>query len=319
MDAHPLVPKEPTMSFDLRRVIIFCLFAYGISGAAAAFIALNGGLNGRLGQWILLVLAAWYMPGPALANLLTRLVTGEGFGDLWLRPRFRTGWRVWLAAWVLPWLLVVTGAGVYFARFPQHFDGSLSAVQQFFAQAEEQTGQALPLTPWAFVAIQLAQALLIAPLVNAVPTLGEEFGWRAYLHQKLMVLGWRRAMLWMGLIWGAWHWPILAMGYNYGLDYAGAPWLGMLLFLWITFHLGVLFGWLTLHGRSVWPAVIGHGAFNGIAAVGVLFVQGEPHPLLGPLPIGLIGSLPLALVGTWLWLRAPSVEQALVHPTKPAE
>lgn len=319
MDTRPVLSAAQSTGFDLRRVIIFCLFAYGISGAAALFIALNGGLNGQLGQWTFLVLAAWYMPGPALANLLTRLVTGEGFGDLWLRPKFRSGRSAWLGAWVLPWLLVVAGAGVYFVFFPQHFDGSLSAVQQFFAQTEQQTGQAVPLTPWTFVAIQLAQALLIAPLVNAVPTLGEEFGWRAYLQQKFLVLGWRRAMLWMGLIWGAWHWPILAIGYNYGLDYAGAPWLGMVLFVWITFHLGVLFGWLTLRGQSVWPAVIGHGAFNGIAAIGALFVQGEPHPLLGPLAIGLIASLPLALVGTWLWLRAPGVDHTPLDPATPAD
>ncbi len=310
MTTSPMESQARATTLDLRRVVIFCLFAFGISGAAAAFIALNGGLGGRLGAWTVLVLAAWYMPGPALANLLTRWVTGEGFQDLWLRPKIRAGWRAWVAAWFLPGLLVLAGAALYFALFPQHFDPSLTAVQEFLAQAEAQTGQAVPLTPWAFVMILVAQALLIAPVVNAVPTLGEEFGWRAYLQQKFMVLGWRPAMVWMGVIWGVWHWPILLMGYNYGLEYAGAPWLGMLLFVWITFHLGVLFGWLTLRGQSVWPAVIGHAAFNGIAGIGVFLAQGEPNLLLGPMAIGLVASVPLAVVGLWLWWRAPGIAQA---------
>ncbi|MFZ5436543.1 MAG: hypothetical protein ACOZCF_09630 [Bacillota bacterium] len=46
----------------------------------------------------------------------------------------------------------------------------------------------------------------------------------------------------------------------------------------------------------MWPAVIGHGAINGIAQIGVLFVKGRPNPLLGPMPVGVIASLPWALV-----------------------
>jgi len=61
----------------------------------------------------------------------------------------------------------------------------------------------------------------------------------------------------------------------------------------------VLLAWVTLRGRSVWPALIGHGAINGIAPLAVLFIQGQPSVLLGPLPVGLIamlGYLLLALV-----------------------
>ena len=34
-------------------------------------------------------------------------------------------------------------------------------------------------------------------------------------------------MVVMGIVWGLWHAPIIAMGHNYGTDYLGAPWLGM--------------------------------------------------------------------------------------------
>ena len=38
-----------------------------------------------------------------------------------------------------------------------------------------------------------------------------------------MPLGARKTMLIMGVIWGVWHWPVIAMGYNYGVE-AEAAW-----------------------------------------------------------------------------------------------
>jgi membrane protease YdiL (CAAX protease family) len=288
---------------DRRRVVIFCVIALAIAGPAALYLALTGGLAARPGR-TLLVLGLWYMPAPALAHLLTRLLTREGWQDLYLRPHLRHGWPMWLIAWLLPALLVIAGAALYFALFPQEFAG-MAQVEALLAQAAAQTGRPLPLTPALFVLVQTLQAIVIAPVVNALPTLGEEFGWRAYLQPKLLSLGWRRAMLAMGLIWGVWHWPVLALGYNYGLDYPGAPWLGMLVFLWFTFAVGTLLAWLALRGGSVWPAVIGHGALNGIANLPSLFVQEAPQPLLGPMAVGLIGGVGFALVGMWLWWAGP--------------
>lgn len=293
-------------ALDLRRILLFCLLAFAISGTAAIYIALNGGLESLSGLSGLLILALWYMPAPAFAHLLTRLITREGWSDLGLRPRFRRGWPAWIVAWFLPALLVIAGGALYFVIFPQHFDSTMGPARALMEQAAGVTGEALPFGPEVLILIQVIQGVLLAPLLNALPTLGEEFGWRAYLQPKLMVLGWRRAMLWMGLIWGAWHWPIIALGYNYGLAYVGAPWLGMLAFAWFTTTFGTILGWLTIRGGSVWPAVIGHGALNGIAALSAFFVQGEPNPLLGPLAHGLIAGIPTALVALWMWRNPPT-------------
>jgi membrane protease YdiL (CAAX protease family) len=106
----------------------------------------------------------------------------------------------------------------------------------------------------------------------------------------------------MGLIWGVWHWPAILMGHNYGLDYPGAPLLGPLAMVWFTLVVGALLGWLAFRGGSVWPAVIGHAALNGMANLGVVFVRGEPNPLLGPLPVGLVGGVGFAVAGLVLLL-----------------
>lgn len=289
---------------DWRRVVIFYAFALGISGSAAIYIALQGGLTALTPVETLLVLGLWYMPGPALAHILTRVLTREGWADLGLRPHFRQNWHTWIWAWFFPALVVIAGMALYFLVLPHYFDATLQAARSLLDQSTA-VGTPLPFGPEVLILTQVVQGITLAPVLNALPTLGEEFGWRAYLQPKLMALGWRRAMVCMGIAWGVWHWPILAMGYNYGLDYVGAPWLGMLAFVWFTFTLGTVLGWLTIQGCSVWPAVIGHGALNGIATLPALFVQGDPNPLLGPLAFGLIAGLPLALVAAWLWWHPP--------------
>jgi membrane protease YdiL (CAAX protease family) len=200
----------------------------------------------------------------------------------------------------VPALMTIIGAALFFAIFPRFFDPSLSALRRTLEQSAQQTGQALPFSPWMLVVIQTIAGILAAPLINSLFTFGEEFGWRAYLLPKLLPLGERKALLVTSVIWGIWHWPVIAMGHNYGLNYPGVPWTGMLMMVWFTLVTGTFLGWAALRGRSVWPAVIGHAAINGISGLGVLFVQGEPNSLLGPLPTGLIASLGWAALALWL-------------------
>ena len=54
---------------------------------------------------------------------------------------------------------------------------------------------------------------------------GEEYGWRGYLQSELFKLGRVRGVLLLGVIWGAYHWPMILMGWNY----PGHPLLGLLL------------------------------------------------------------------------------------------
>jgi membrane protease YdiL (CAAX protease family) len=299
-------PSSETV--DTRRIGVFLALAYGIAWAYGLIIYLTGGLAnspqiipGTPITLALVLLAIGYMWAPALAHLLTRLITREGWRDTFVRPRLRQGWPYWLAAWFVPALMTIIGAALFFAIFPRFFDPSLSTLRRTLEQSAQQTGQALPFSPWMLVVIQTIAGILLAPLLNSLFTFGEEFGWRAYLLPKLLPLGERKALLATGVIWGIWHWPVIAMGHNYGLNYPGAPWAGMLAMVWFTLVTGMFLGWATLRGGSVWPAVIGHAAINGISGLGVLFVQDEPNSLLGPLPTGLIASLGWAALALWLF------------------
>jgi membrane protease YdiL (CAAX protease family) len=285
---------------DLKRVLIFCGFAFGMAWAAALAIYLTGGLNNR--QAVIILVSVGYMGAPAVSHVVTRFITREGWQNLYLRTNFKQGWKYWLLCWLLPGFFTLAGALLFFVIFPQHFDSSLGVVKNFmkFSLPGKIISDELVRN---MVIGQTALAMLVAPLLNALPVFGEEFGWRAYLLPKLMPLGWRKAMLAMGVIWGLWHAPLIAMGHNFGLDYSGAPWLGMLVMIWFCLVFGTIIGWASLQAGSVWPAVIGHGAINGIAGISVLLIKGEPNALLGPIPVGLIGSFGFTLISLWLFWK----------------
>jgi membrane protease YdiL (CAAX protease family) len=297
---------------ERRRIVIFLVFAFGISWATGLVIYLTGGLenspiyligNGQI-SLALILMATFYMFGPALANILTRLVTKEGKQNLLLAPNFdRSRWLYYLAVWVLPGVLTILGMTLFYLLFSNNYDSDLTLLRE-----QMHLAGAGDMSPWVIVTIQTVQAILIAPLLNALPTFGEEFGWRGYLLPKLMPLGGRTAILLSGLIWGVWHWPIILMGYNYGTEYFGAPFLGPLAMVWFTVVVGALLSWVTIKSKSVWPAVIGHGALNGIAGLSLLFIQGEPSTILGPTPVGLIGGAGFTILAVILFLHPIALE-----------
>ncbi|QRN83080.1 CPBP family intramembrane metalloprotease [Chloroflexota bacterium] len=291
---------------DQTQIWIFLGITFGISWLTALVIYLTGGLQnspmlaieGAQISLAYLLLATAYMFGPAIGNILTRLITHEGKANLLLEPKFDHGrWVYWLLAWFLPGVLTILGAAFFFLIFPKYYDPQLGIITQQL----EAAGSTTTASPWTIVILQTLQAMLLAPVLNAISTFGEEFGWRGYLQPKLMPLGARKAVLLTGVIWGVWHWPIILMGYNYGLDYVGAPLLGPLAMTLFTISLAVIFGWLSIKAQSVWPAVIGHGALNGIAAIGILLVKGSPSSLLGPAPTGVIGGLAMILLAVALF------------------
>jgi membrane protease YdiL (CAAX protease family) len=300
--------KRPAL--DYRRIVFYLAFTFGIAWATALVVYLTGGLAGSRAlipvtpvTVALVLVPTLYMFSPALSHALTRLVTREGWGGLYLKPRLGEGWRSWVAAWLGCMLLVLAGAAVYFVAFPETFDPSLDTFREQLSEAARRSGEPLPLGPGVLFAIQAASPVLVAPIFNSIFTFGEEFGWRAYLQPRLLPLGGRRAMMLMGLIWGIWHWPLIAMGHNYGQDYPGHPWLGMLTMTWFTFVTGTFLGWLALRGGSVWPAVLGHATINATAGLGLLVSTGDANLLLGPLPVGLLGSAGFSAAAMWILLR----------------
>jgi membrane protease YdiL (CAAX protease family) len=297
----PSHSTSPESTLEARRIAVFLAVAFGLAWATGAAIYATGGLTDSpqvLGPVSLatVLLVTTYMWAPALANVVARALSGEGFDRLALRPHIAEGWRYWPLAWFGPLALIAAGAALYFLAFPAQFDPSLSGARSLLEGAGV-PAESAPLV----LLVQVGVAVLLGPLLNAPATFGEEFGWRGYLLPKLLALGEHRAVLLSGVVWGVWHWPVIAMGYNYGTGYPGAPWSGMAAMVVATVGLGGAFSWLALRGGSVWPAVIAHGAVNASAGLALLFVAADasPHTLFGPAAVGVLGALPWLAVTAW--------------------
>ena len=284
---------------NTKRILIFLAIAFGISCTATLVTYLSGAMKanpilaGSLANYIVVM-------SPALANVATRLITREGWGHLWLRPNFRRGWRFYLAAWLLPLLAISVGGATFYLLFPQSFDPNLGGMRKL--------GETLPFVaaanPWAGLLSFTLYLLIVGLAINGVLSIGEEFGWRAYLLPKLIerfggaerpsASAAHKAALLIGVIWSVWHWPLFFLGAS-----AGFPYPNLLLYLVTTCSFSVLLSWVTLRSGSVWPASIGHGTLNATSVLPAFLLKGPASPLLGPgLPglIGGLGYLVLALV-----------------------
>ena len=279
--------NEKTMA--KKRLTLFILIAFTTAWA----VFLLGPLCGiSYGSNISLAMIAAAMFTPSLANVLTRIITKEGFQQFYLRPRFKGQIKTYLLIYFGPTVLLFFSGLLYFLIFPHQFDPALTALQALAATGSTATG----LSVSTLLLISVLQVILIGPVINIIPTLGEELGWRGYLLPKLrLFLSDRGALFITGVIWGLWHLPVIVMGHNYGTDYFGYPYLGILAMIVFCVSLGIIEGYTFLKMKSVVPAAMIHSLVNAGAAFPIYFVKGSYNPVLGPAITGLIGGLPFMI------------------------
>ncbi|MBR5382502.1 MAG: CPBP family intramembrane metalloprotease, partial [Clostridia bacterium] len=125
--------------------------------------------------------------------------------------------------------------------------------------------------------------------------------------------GRRKGWLLAGVIWGAWHWPLIwLIGYEYGAavansaGYVGFPVTGMLLFCVVTVVWGILHDWLYEKTGSIWVPSVFHGAINTAAALPLLVCLTDTGSarLLGPQAMGIIAVLPFLIAAAALLFRS---------------
>ncbi|WP_327583310.1 CPBP family intramembrane metalloprotease [Nonomuraea sp. NBC_00507] len=292
-----------------RPLLIFIVLAFGLSWAAVLPIWFGGGL----GSPLMAGLATLMMFTPTVGVLGVWALSRTPFKE-WARQtgltlgerKGRTGALV-LAAWFGVPLLVFLAMGLSAAVGLVSLDlGGLSLLRS----ALEGRGAPVPPDLGSVAAIQVVLALLAGPVLNAIPALGEEWGWRGWLLPRLVSgNGVFAGLLLSGAIWGVWHAPLTLLGYNY-------PRLGSwaaLYFIGFCVLAGVVFGWLRLRTGSVWPAVVAHGSLNAVAPAAILLGDAAAPPnevLVGV--TGLVGWVLIAVIGAALLRFFP------VRPPQPA-
>lgn len=283
------------------RVALF----YGVAFGGIALVAVALALVGGSMRDMLLAVAfgATAMLMPLVAGLVTERVAGR-------RPLLARGWVRFRAAKartigrVVGWSAVgyvviqglmlaaaftlggVPGMGTWATQ--AQFDATLQALNPALA------GRSTPLA--LAVGSGLAQAFLAGLTINGLFAFGEEYGWRGVLAEELRPLGVVRANLLTGVVWGLWHAPLIALGHNYGPQWA----VGIPLFVLITTPLSFILWWARERSGSVVAPAVVHGAFNGFAGIYLLVLVGSDR--LVSLPVGVLSGVVLSVVAALLWL-----------------
>ena len=224
---------------EFVRLGIFICLAFGISWIPAVVLNHTVGFSEWYATNKTPVLTWPLLFGPALANLLTRLVTKEGPRDNKLGLNLKGNVRCYVLAFFLATLINAANALFVTAVYG---NGDMSKSLLGFPLKD-----LLPITLLGYVQ---------APLMLFI-TFGEEFGFRAYMVPKMQKLfGRLPAYALGGIIWGLWHTVLIAEGCYFGKDYPGFPYTGILLMCGICTVMGVFLAWLTERTNSVWPACI---------------------------------------------------------------
>jgi membrane protease YdiL (CAAX protease family) len=292
----------PSPSPRTPLILAWIAAAGGGSTAAGLVLWLAGDALGDVGR---VVVTALTMFTPLLATLLVQRLSGErllrGVGA---RPRL-SRWLLVASALGLAVALGATAVGFLLpgVQLDSGVDGLISRVAPYVDDATRQTLRAqldaLPVHP---ALLMLPQAAIAGFTVNALFAFGEEIGWRGWLWRELRGLGFWKANLAIGGVWGLWHAPLILNGHNY----PDHPLPGIALFTVICALLSPLHSWVRERSGTTWAAAVLHGTMNATAGLTLLVTAGGTDLLVG-LP-GLAGVLALLALLPLVWLdlrRAP--------------
>ncbi len=262
-----------------KRLLIF-------SGITVIFLVINSLLYYQGKNEIFLSIL---MMTPMVSVILTRIVTKEGTKDLYLKPRMRRNIKWYLMAYLLTPFIAYLGAALFFILNPSQFDllNSNYAVKAGVDTLDEY---------FKLLATTIPLAILINPIIGLLSCFGEEIAWRGYLLPKLCKkLSIHNAILATGVIWGLWHAPIIAMGYNYGTS---NTLLGIVAMVILCIILGIIESFLFIKTQSIWPSVVFHASINAIDlwTPSELFMSKEPNPFIGPDLIGIVGGFGFVVI-----------------------
>ena len=277
-----------------RRGLLLFFSVFLPGSALCEWLLLRAGDSIR--NHVGLVLALMWMP--TLASIVARVALKEGVADVSFRFGGRTGLRMTVVAWLFPLAVGALAYGLAWA-------GDLAAFKSPAVPGLPTVSA--PLAAFgALVAIRLTIGVPIAALAAA----GEEIGWRGYMLTRFIEAGLPHPLLLSGIVWAGWHLPLILGGvYASGLH----PVASAGLFCITIPALGFLLARVRLASGSIWPAIVGHSAWN-TTIQGIFDFSTVPDP--SALWVGESGVLValasaafawLLVRGTWSRYRAPGL------------
>jgi len=265
-----------------RNVTIYCALAFALFWIPFFGVTAAGRGGNDPGAWapIFGILGPY---SPLIAALFVRLVIAkEGFRDAHLGIR-STRWYFWFLAVLLPFF----------------WNGVQDALQIMLGFAT---------VDWS----RMSGGLYRVPINlfgGLIIFIGEEFGWRSYLLEKLGPLGRWKALLVSGAIWSLWHAPALIIPSGIYTRHVDLPGAALTLFVFVL--MGFTFGWLYFESKSVWPCVLMH-SYNNLVALKLFreawTVKAEPTLLQN----AMMAVGPMLLVWIVIYLKRGFTKEAAI-------
>ena len=281
------------MKKAIRFSIVVCLFSWAMF--AVAHWGFGMGANTPTG---LMVFSTIYMFFPLITALVLQAIDKEKFNHTGL-VNFKVSWS-WLVAWLLPVAMVLAcilvnswmpGASMQYNSEQLISQYNIPEEQQELVR--EQMGK---MPAYLLVISTIFSGLIAGITVNAVAAFGEEYGWRNYLVGALREVEFWKAALFIGIVWGIWHFPLILMGHNYPNE----PRWGVLLMVVFCILLGVIELYFVLKSKSMIVAAILHGTINAVSGMTIYFILGG-NDFLNGMP-GLSGFIVMAVTILCIWI-----------------
>ena len=246
----------------ILRLVIFLLLAF------IPFWVILPNMNAHYGGPVYMseeAAAAVYALGtfgmliPSAAHLLTRLLTKEGFQNTYLSINIKGNAKWYLSS---VWVMLLESMLVALLLW-KLFAGHLTITEALPTKSLKAV--------IAMVLLQIAFSLIIV-----FPAFGEEWGWRGYMMPKLMkLMPTSSAVVIGGILWGLWHAPLTIAGHNFGVDYWGYPWWGIVQMCLMCIAMNAFLTLLTEKTKSVYPASFAHMLNNNLGPSVLLLLAGS--------------------------------------------
>ncbi|MEN2998749.1 MAG: CPBP family intramembrane glutamic endopeptidase [Brevinematia bacterium] len=262
-----------------KKLLIFIAVSFGFSWTIAVILWLTGLYSSSQPQASLVktLLLIVYMFGPAVGTIVSQKIAGEKLSNLGVSFKINVWWIVGILAIVSITLLTVFISSLMGAKLNTTWDQLELSILELYknipssekpstaeiAKQLEEIGKSVNYNVFLFYLISLLSGIVAGITVNAVAAFGEEFGWRGFLFKEFENLGLIISSLVIGLIWGIWHAPIIAMGHNFPTH----PLEGIFLMTLFCILLSFIMNYFREKGKSVVLSSMMHGTLNGTAGL----------------------------------------------------
>jgi hypothetical protein len=266
---------------NVKKLIVFILLA------VIPMIGI-GVVANSASQIIVMVLSMFAMLLPMLAVIITQLIFKEPvLGGLDISFKIN---RWWVIGWLLMPVVALAVLGVTLLMPGAKWTPDGELIQVALQSMPEGFGV------WEIIGVTMLSGLFAGLTINAVFAFGEEVAWRGYLMKLFKGKKFLMTALWVGIIWGFWHAPLILNGHNYPQH----PVAGVFMMVLMCLLLTPMLMFFRIKGRSVVVPAIIHGTFNAVVGISNLMVTPANDLLYGGL--GLAGMIVLLVVDVCLFM-----------------